>query len=205
MPLIPKNDAYFEDFDTAIALVRKMSQTLHEAVNQPKLPEGLWNRVKELETQADAIVRRCLTRLDETFVTPIEREDIHMLIVNIDDVADMIEAATSRVDIYEITEPTPELRTMVAALDEMVEQLVTAVQSLRTLKPVAVREATVKVDRLEEKIDTLYRDTLRVLFRRHPEAFDLVRWKDVYDLIEEASDRGRHVARTLNHILVRHS
>ena len=87
----------------------------------------------------------------------------------------------------------------------MAEQLVVAVQALRTLKPGAVRDATTKVDLLEEKVDQLFRDAQRALFKRHPEAYDLVRWKEVYDHLEEAADHGRHIARTVNHILVRHS
>lgn len=203
--LIPKNDKYFEDFDQAIAVVREISKLVRESVEQERLPKDLWRRVKTLEKKADGIVRQVHIRLDETFITPIEREDIHLLIVTIDDVADTIAAAVSRLDIYEIDEPTEDLRAITRALDEMVEQLVIAVTSLRTLKPLNVREATGKVDVLEEKIDDIFRDGLRRLFHRRPEAFDLVRWKDIYDILEAASDCGRRVARTVNHILVRHS
>jgi predicted phosphate transport protein (TIGR00153 family) len=203
--LIPKNDKYFDDFDAAIGVVREVTQLLRAAVDGERLPKDLWRRIKVLEHKADEVVRRVHVRLDESFVTPIEREDIHLLIVTIDDVADTIAAAVSRLDVYEIEEPTEELRALVRALDEMVEQLVIAVHSLRTLEPVKVREATGKVDVLEEKIDDLFRDSLRKLFNRHPEAFELVRWKDVYDNLEAAADHGRHVARTVNHILVRHS
>ncbi len=203
--LIPKNDKYFEDFDAAISIVREITQTLRAGVDQDRIPKDLWRRIKALEVKADDVVRRVHIRLDESFVTPIEREDIHLLIVTIDDVADTVAAAVSRLDVYEIEEPTDDLRSIVRALDEMTEQLVIAVTALRTLKPINVREATGKVDVLEEKIDDIFRDALRRLFKRRPEAFDLVRWKDVYDNLEAASDHGRHVARTVNHILVRHS
>lgn len=203
--LIPKNDKYFEDFDTAIAIVREITQALRAGVDQERLPKDLWRRIKALEVKADAVVRQVHVRLDESFVTPIEREDIHLLIVTIDDVADTIAAAVSRLDVYEIDTPTDDMRAIVRALDEMVEQLVIAVHALRTLKPINVREATGKVDVLEEKVDDIFREALRRLFQRHPEAFELVRWKDVYDNLEAAADHGRHVARTVNHILVRHS
>jgi len=205
MALIPKNDKYFEDFDAHIAIVRDMLRLLHTASQLPKLPEDLWEKTKVLEHKADSVVRDVLSRLERSFVTPIEREDIHLLAVTIDDVADAVDAAVNRMDIFEIREPTPELRDIASSLDEMGEQLVIAVTALRTMKPGVVRDATGRVDLLEEKIDSQFRTALRALFKRHPEAYELVRWKEVYDLLEMAADHGRHVARTLNHILVRHS
>lgn len=203
--LIPKDDRYFADFDRGIALVRAISQALLEGVRESRLDAQLAKKIKALETELDGITKSCLQRLDATFVTPIEREDIHLLAVRIDDVADMLEAAASRMDIYGIEEPTPALRLMVEKLDEMMGQLVHAVGSLRKLKPSEMRAATSRVDELEEKLDDVYRESLRNLFSRRPEAYDLVRWKEIYDLLERASDHGRRVARTLNHIVVRHS
>ena len=203
--LIPRNDKYFEDFDATAAIVRELTKELRAATEGEKFPPDLWRKIKTLETKADEVVRRVHTRLDASFVTPIEREDIHLLIVTIDDVADTLTGAVSRLDIYGIDAPTDEMRSMVRTLDEMAEQMVIAVSSLRTLEPAKVREATGKLDLLEQKIDELHRDSLRKLFQKSTEARDLVRWKDVYDLLETAADYGRRVARTVNHILVRHS
>ena len=205
MALIPRDDKYFEDFDRHIAIVQQMVKLLRGAVDGNTIPESLWGAVKELEHQADAVVRTILSRLERSFVTPIEREDIHLLAVTIDDMADSLEAACNRIGIFEIRAPTPDLRKIVAALDEMGDQLVIAVQALRTMKPSTVREATSKVDMLDERIDGLFRGALHDLFLRRPEAYDLVRWKEVYDILEGAADHGRHIARTVNHILVRHS
>jgi uncharacterized protein Yka (UPF0111/DUF47 family) len=203
--LIPKNDKYFEDFDRHMGLVRAMTSKLREATAGARLSPELWPDIKAIESEADAVVKAVLSRLESSFVTPIEREDIHLLAVTIDDMADAVEAAVSRLDMFEIEEPTDDMRVIVTAIDEMAEQLVVAVQALRTLKPGIVRDATTKVDLLEEKVDGLFRSAQRALFKRHPEAYDLVRWKEVYDHLEEAADHGRHIARTVNHILVRHS
>jgi uncharacterized protein Yka (UPF0111/DUF47 family) len=205
MALIPKNDKYFEDFDRHVAVVRKMTQTLKAAVEQPQIPQDLWPTMKALEHEADAIVRTVLSRLERSFITPIEREDIHLLAVTIDDMADALDAAANRMDIFDIREPTPDLRDIARALDEMGEELVIAIEALKTMKPGTVRDATGKVDLLEERIDGLFRSALKALFQRHPEAYDLVRWKEVYDLLEMAADHGRHIARAVNHIVVRHA
>lgn len=203
--LLPRNDAYFEDFDEAVGLVCEMTRLMKKAVEQPRIPPELAKEIKALETKGDEITKRCLIRLDTSFITPIEREDIHLLAVTIDDVADALESATNRFDIYAITEPTPELRAIVAALDEMADQLVLVVSAMRTLQPTNVHEATWRVSELEEQIDRIVREALRSLFQRRPEAYELLRWREVYGLLEDASDFGRQVARTVNHIVVRHS
>lgn len=203
--LIPKNDAYFEDFDTAIRLVRDISRTLRDGVEQPRIPEDLWRRIRAIEEEADSITARCLSRLENSFVTPIEREDIHLLAVTLDDVGDALEKAANRLDMFDIVEPNEDLRALAAGMDEMVEQLVICIQALRTLKPAVVRDAVNQVNVLEERIDHIFREAQRKLFARRPEAYDLVRWKEVYDYLEHASNEGKRVARTVNHILVRHS
>lgn len=203
--LVPKDDKYFEDFNQLVHVARRITQELVVAVQGDTIPPDVWARVKAMEKEADGIVRRVTSRLEASFVTPIEREDIHLLAVTIDDVADALTSMSGRFDTFDIRTPNDDLRTLVGALDEMLAHLVVAVERLRTLDFAAVHEATDLVDLLEEKVDELYRGACKRLFQRHPEAFDLVRWKEVYDLLEEAADHGRRVARTVNHIVVRHS
>lgn len=203
--LIPKNDKYFDDFNTIVGIVQQITRELVVAVSGEEIAPGVWTRVKAMEKQADGMVKTITTRLEASFVTPIEREDIHLLAVTIDDVADALTSMTGRFETFEIHAPNEDLRILVGALDEMLDYLVIAVEKLRTLEPAAVHAATDKVDALEEKVDLLYREACKRLFQRRPEAYDLVRWKEVYDLLEEAADHGRHVARTVNHIVVRHS
>lgn len=203
--LVPKNDKYFDDFNKIVDIVRRICRELLNAVESDRLPQDIWRRVKALEREADAVVKAITSRLEQSFVTPIEREDIHLLAVTIDDVADSLSSMTARFEIFEIETPNDDLRALMRALDQMAEQMVIAVHELRTLDAAAVREATARVDTLEETIDDLYRSACKRLFQRRPEAYDLVRWKEVYDLLEEAADHGRHVARTVNHIVVRHS
>jgi uncharacterized protein len=202
---LPRNKKFFNFFDQGIELVRNMSQNLCQAIAGEVIPLDLWERLKVLEKEADGVKHGCLSLLETTFVTPFEREDIYRLAADIDDVADALEAVAARIDIYAVHAPTGELRAMAGALDEMMGQLVMAVRALRDLDPGEIQAATKRVDLLEEKVDSMHRDTLRGLFNRHPDAWDLVRWKEIYDLLEEAADHGRHVSRTVRHILVRHS
>jgi uncharacterized protein Yka (UPF0111/DUF47 family) len=203
--LIPKNNAYFEDFIEAIEIALEIAKALHAAVALPEIPTSLFAQIKDLEKKSDGVVKRCLTRLDETFVTPIEREDIYLLMTRIDDVSDLMEAAVGGFDVYAIREPTPELRAMTAALLDMVAQLVVALKALPSMHPIEVRDAALKVGMLEEKVDQIYREALRDLFRRRPEAYELVRWKEIYDQLEDCADRCYQVSRVVSHIMVRHS
>lgn len=203
--LLPANEYYFDAFERHTGLVREMLLIFRGAVSGPVIPEDLLIRIKTLERAADAIVGEVRGRLETSFVTPLERDDIHRLTAEIDDVADAVQAAASRIDIYDIKEPTNGLRQLVAGLDEMTAQLAIAVRALRTLKPGAVRDATGRVDLLEQKIDNVYREILRGLFARHPEPYDLVRWTEVYGLLEHAADRGKAVSQVIDRILVRHT
>ena len=203
--LLPKNDSYFDDFDEAIALIVKIARVVEEGVGAATLDLKGLQRVFELEAAADKVTSRCLSRLDNSFVTPIEREDIQRLITGIDDVADHYEGFVTALDVYDVTEVRPELIRMAGACRELCEALVGAVSLVRTLTPAQVRQATSEAKRLEDVIDEVHRDALRTLFRSRPEAHVLVAWKDLFDRLEDTSDKGREVALTVEHILVRHS
>ena len=203
--LIPKNDVYFTDFDEAAALASESIAIFATAVSQSPLPKSLGPDVLALEEKTAVITDRVLDRLDNSFITPIEREDIYRLITEIDGIADDMEGITGRMDVFGITEPTPELSAIAVVLSEMGTHVRTCIQALRTMDPKAVRDETRLVAALEEKVDDLYREALRSLFARRPEAWDLVRWKEIYDAVENVADDLLRIARTIGHILVRHS
>ena len=203
--LMPKNDSYFDDFDAAIARIVAIANVVETGLAARPFDPAPLKQVFALETDADTITARCLERLDHSFVTPIEREDIHRLITGIDDVADHFEGFVIALDVYEVTEIRGDLPAMATACRELCEALVQAVSRIRTRTPADVREATTAAKRAEDRIDDLHRAALKALFRERPEAHVLVAWKDLYDRLEETSDRGREVALIVEHILVRHS
>jgi uncharacterized protein Yka (UPF0111/DUF47 family) len=203
--LIPRNDAYFDDFREASQLVLEIAQLMFDGVQAPTLPADLGERIHAVEARAHEVQRRCLHRLDTSFITPIEREDIHLLILTILDVAEMIEAAASRFEIYGIAGGDDPLRQMMGKVLEMAKIMEEAVGHLRTLDPARVRASTQRLRALEEEVDDIYRAALKALFARRPEAYELVARKELYDYVEEAADKARAVARTVDHILVRHS
>jgi predicted phosphate transport protein (TIGR00153 family) len=203
--LMPKNDSYFDDFDEAVALVAEIARVVERGMSVNPIDSAGLKRVFELEHAADKITARCLARLDNSFVTPIEREDIQRLMTGIDDVADHYEGFVTALDVYDVVEMRPELVEMAASTRELCEALMRAVSSVRKLNPTEVRAATTEAKRLEDVVDGLHREALRTLFRSRPEAHLLVSWKDLYDRLEETSDRGREVALIVEHILVRHS
>lgn len=203
--LMPKNDSYFDDFDQAIARIVEIARLVEAGLLAKPFDRAPLAKVFDFEHQADDITARCLARLDHSFVTPIEREDIHKLITGIDDVADHFEGFVIALDVYDVEEVRAELPGMAMACRELCEALVDAVRLVRTLTPSEVREATTRAKRAEDRIDDLHRSALKTLFKERPEAHVLVAWKDLFDRLEETSDRGREVALIIEHILVRHS
>lgn len=205
MGLMPRNDSYFDDFDEAIARIVQIARIVEAGLATRPLDREAMKAVFELEHAADDITARCLARLDHSFVTPIEREDIHALITGIDDVADHFEGFVIALDVYDVEEVRAELPQMAVACRELCDALAEAVKLVRTLNPAQVRDATTRAKRAEDHIDDLHRGAIKTLFRERPEAHVLVAWKDIYDRLEETSDRGRDVALIVEHILVRHS
>lgn len=203
--LMPKNDSYFDDFDESVALVAQIARVVEAGLGKTPIDVVGLQMVFQLEAAADKVTARCLSKLDNSFVTPIEREDIQRLITGIDDVADHYEGFVTALDVYDVTESRPELVRMASATRELCDALVLAVSSIRGLKPSVVRAATGEAKRLEDLVDGVHRDALRTLFRSKPDAHYLVAWKDLFDRLEDTSDRGREVALTVEHILVRHS
>lgn len=203
--LMPKNDSYFDDFDQSMALVLQIAICVENAIRTRPFDLKALGKVYEFESQADLITARCLKRLDTSFVTPLERDDIHRLITEIDDVADHFEGFTEALEVYAVSEIRPDLAEMASSVRELCEALGRAVTAIRRLRPDEIREHTSKAKELEDVIDDQHRGALKTLFATRPDAAVLVSWKDLYDRLEETSDRGRKVALSIEHVLVRHS
>ena len=202
---ISEDDAFFGEFNSAIGLAATMAKALRVAVMVDPIEPALWPRIKALQDEAEVVVQRIHGHLDRAFITPIEREDIHLLGVTIVDVVDTIAAAVARLEVYGIERPTEPLRWFCAALEEMVDQLVIAVRDLRTLRPAVIRDATDRVEQVAVRVDDVVREVLRDLMAPGRPPYDLLRWKDVYDTFDTVADHARAVARTVRHVLVRHA
>ena len=196
--LIPRETSFFDFFDEHAALTVMGAKELLALVSDGANIGPRARRIKEIEHEADIVTHRCVEALHKTFVTPIDRNDIHRLITRMDDVLDYIEAAADRLALYEITETTVELKRLAEVLVRSSEAMEQAVRGLRDLRqPEAMREACVHVNRLENEADELLRSALATLFKREKDPILIIKWKEVYEIFEIATDRCEDVANVI--------
>jgi uncharacterized protein len=196
--LIPRETSFFDFFDEHAALTVMGAKELLALVSDGAGIGPRAKRIKEIEHEADIVTHRCVEALHKTFVTPIDRNDIHRLITRMDDVLDYIEAAADRLALYEITETTVELKRLAEVLVRSSEAMEQAVRGLRDLRqPEAMREACVLVNRLENEADELLRSALATLFRTEKDPILIIKWKEVYEIFEIATDRCEDVANVI--------
>ncbi|MGK3994210.1 DUF47 domain-containing protein [Sorangium sp. So ce1024] len=183
----------------ASELLLKMLDRLDDA-------QAFAKKISDLEDEADKITHGCLAALHQTWITPLDREEIHALINRLDDVLDCIEAASVRLVLFEIDTPLPEARQLAQAVVEACTAMSSAVQSLRDLKRQPnLLELCVEINKLENKADGHYRTALAALFRKGNDPLLVMKWRDIYDLLEGATDRCEDVANIIEGIVLEHA
>jgi uncharacterized protein len=148
------------------------------------------------------VTHEVVRRLNTTFITPIDREDIHDLATRLDDVLDYIEAAAERLVVYRIKEPTSACRAMADVIVKTTEAMDRAIRCLRNMDP-AFHGHAVEVNRLENSADALLRDSLAALFDEQGDPIEVIKWKEIYETMEIVTDRCEDVANVIEGIILK--
>jgi hypothetical protein len=199
--LFPKEEDFFVLFQRQAALVREGCNQLHEMMERFDDLDVRARRLKDVEHQADLVAHELFERLNRTFITPIEREDIHDLGSGLDDVLDAAEGVGSRLVLFGIREPTPEAKQLTGILARCGAQIEQAVGGLKDLKH--LMSFTIEINRLENEADTISRQVVADLFSGRHEVLDVMRWKEIYGRLESAADRCEDVANTIEAIVLK--
>jgi predicted phosphate transport protein (TIGR00153 family) len=162
-----------------------------------------WKRLEELEHKGDELTHEMHRRLNRTFITPISRPNLQALISGIDDVVDTIEAAASRMVLFSIQAPTAEVRGLADLIVAATEQMAKTVQDLPGLEH--VEAACVEVNRLENAADDLFRGAVADLFATERPPAEVMKWKEIYELLEAVTDRCEDVANVIEAIASRNA
>jgi predicted phosphate transport protein (TIGR00153 family) len=203
--LLPKEYAFYDYFDQMIEIDLKLSTLIHEMIEKGENLVELAKQIKELEREADKKARTCTDLLHNTFITPIDRNDIFTLIKRLDDLADQINAAAFRISSYDIREIKPEAIAFSKIIHTCVEELVIAVKDLRKIKHKnKLRESCEKVHDLENEADEIIKKVIPMLFKEG-DAMLLIKWKEIFERLEKAVDRCEDVASTIESILIDNS
>lgn len=201
--LFPREESFFVLFNRAAENILQGGQMLRELFDDYRDIDRRAEAIKAVEERGDEITHDLIDRLNRTFVTPFDREDIYDLTKQLDNVLDWIEAAAARMVVYRIPRPTREAQELAHVILHTCEAIVEAVGGLRTLDRLdgPVRE----INRLENLADHLQRDAVAALFSDRIDPIDVIKWKDVYDTLEEATDQAEDVANVLESIRTKHT
>jgi len=193
--LLPKNEIFYELFNQISANIVEGVQLLVKMLDDCEHYNEYAVSLKSLEHQTDLLVHSVMSHLHKTFITPIDREDIHKLASRLDDILDLAEAASSRIDLYrpcDVPREAKELSLVLLESVKLVKEMVSLLHSLK--KPARIMELTVEINRLEDQADYIRRSTLARLFREEKDPVELIKWKDILEYIERATDRCEDVA-----------
>jgi uncharacterized protein len=205
MALFPKTTDFFEQFDRALENLTRTTNVLVDMLTHFETFEKKAKAIYEFEQEGDMLTHDIMKDLNKTFLTPIDREDIHALASRIDDVVDLIWAAVDRMVVYKIEKPTPEVISIAEDLQMTADVLKKALRELRAKQYSHVQEHCIEVNRLENRIDRKYRDALGKLVNDQHDAIFIIKWKDIYQLFEDASDRAEDIANILESIVVKYA
>jgi predicted phosphate transport protein (TIGR00153 family) len=200
--LIPKEVRFFDYFEQQSQQIMKAGALLSELVHDFADARAKASAIKEVEHAGDQITHEIVKRLNTTFITPIDREDIHDLATRLDDVLDYLEAVAERLVIYRIKEPTSACRAMADLIVAQIAAMDRCIRCLRTMDP-GFHEHAVEVNRLENRADTLLRETLAALFEEQPDPIEVIKWKEIYETLETVTDRCEDVANVIEGIILK--
>jgi uncharacterized protein len=200
--LIPREEKFYTDF-LALADHIVSAAGLLEGMMASDTPD--WDaagRIQHLEHECDAIAHTIIQRLNRTFVTPIDREDIHELATSLDDVMDAIDAVASVIRRYRVAPIRYGARELANVIARSTTQVRMAVDALERRD--GVHERSVEVNRLENEADNIHDEALRRLFDEERDPISVIKWKEVFDYLEETTDRCEDVANVLEGVVVKH-
>ncbi len=206
---LPKNERFFDYFRSAAANAKDISQAFADLLDNYSDVERKVQHIRDLEQVGDDIYHQISNALTQTFMTPLDREDIVMLASRLDDFVDAIEDAARRMWLFRTAKPTEHAKVMARLIGKQAELLVTAIPLVENSKnsSEAIRQA-MEVKRLEDEADE---EMNRVLADLYDEATDIkslvlaIRWGELYEYLEEATDRAQDVANTIEAIALKHA
>jgi len=202
---------FFDAFANHAALCVEGARKLAELLDDLGAAEALAKEVKRIEHDADTITHQTVRHLHETWITPLDRSDIHDLITHLDDVLDMIEAVSERIALFRVRDKNPLANELAKVLVEGTQALAKAIALVPNVASSAkeILEVAVEVNRLENAADDLYRKALGELFNPPPgtpvNALEVLKWREIFDYLENATDACEDVANILEGIVLEYA
>jgi len=204
---VPKDKKFFPLFEQAAANLIILANTLHEAVNAPKAErEEYFKKIEELEATIEEITHMTHLELSKNFITPFDREDIHALIKSIDNVADNMHGAASRIRLYQVDKITKSIRKLTEINLEACQLIGEGIKQLKDMSNIKmIKETCKKINKLESKADVVFDKAVADIFENETDAKNIIKYKEVLSALEMASDKCKSVSNVMEQISVKHS
>lgn len=202
--LMPREEEFFDLFTEVASRNSQAAGKLRELFDAPaERRTPIVEAIKRLEHECDQITHEVVNRLDRTFITPLDREDIHALASDLDDVMDAIDGTARRAQIFHLRDAPEGVKQLAEVISRMTAVLGEAVGRLK--KGDDVMKYCVEAKTLEEEGDAIYHESLGQLFEKETNAIELVKWKEIYDNLEQTLDQAEDVANVVESITLKHA
>ena len=201
--LVPRDNNFFREFSSLADGVKSGARELRQMIATDPPDMDKVEAIKEIEHACDEVTRGIIDRLNRTFVTPLDREDIHALAGSLDDVMDAIDAAAAVIRLYRITRVRNGTKRLVDIVCDSVDGISQSVAALERRN--GVLEIAAKVKQLEHDADRAHQDAIVELFDQEHDPIAVIKWKEIFDFLEAATDRCEDVANLLEGVVVKHA
>jgi predicted phosphate transport protein (TIGR00153 family) len=206
MRLIPKEEKFFDLFDELVNKIEEGGELFLDMVEHYEYSEPKIVKLKELEHEADVITHKTYEKMHKTFLTPIDREDIYDLVNKMDSILDMIEASAARMSLYKVKIPAKEIIEQAKILNKSIKKVKHIVHAMRNMKNAKmIIDSCVEINTLENEGDIIMRMTMTRLFEQEKDPIELIKWKEIFERIEEAIDVCEDVANIVEGIVLKHA
>lgn len=202
--LLPREDEYFVFFSQITEKIQEASNILVEMLQDKSENFGAHaKRIKDAEHHCDELTHQVTIKLNKSFITPFDREDIFALVVALDDVCDFIDEGARAVVLYDIHEVSDYAKEFAKVIQGSATEINSAVALLH--KPNGMNQHIVEIHRLENEADDIYLRAIGELFHNQTDPITLIKWKELYEILENATDRCERVANIIESIVLKHN
>jgi predicted phosphate transport protein (TIGR00153 family) len=203
LSFLPKEEQYFDLFLQMTVYISDAARELKEMLADKNFDYAEYaKRIKGLEHACDELTHNISTKLNKSFITPFDREDIYLMSSALDDIVDLIDDAATAIIIFDVREIKDYARDLADVIERMAVQLKAIVATLQ--KPKGITQRLVEIHRLENEGDDLYHAAIKELFLEEKDALTVLKWKDVYEKLEAAIDRCENVANIIESVIIKH-
>lgn len=203
--LIPKEEKFFQLFKDMTTNIIEGAKLLKDMLDNFENPGKSQIRIKDLEHKGDSITHEIIQKLNKTFVTPLDREDIYSLAAKLDDIMDLIDASSQRLIMYNVESITPEAKSLGFIILQSCVAVDKAVAMLGRQSNEHIFEACVEINALENEADRVSREAIGRLFDEEKDPIQLIKWKEIYETLERATDKCEDAANILESVVVKNA